>query len=72
MTSRQKELADIKQNLSFAIQGQSQHQQNHFTNLLENQSKELVRMKRLIEEYDKREKQCTRKWNALLQENLGF
>jgi hypothetical protein len=29
-------------------------------------------MKRLIEEYDKREKQCTRKWNALLQENLAF
>jgi hypothetical protein len=27
-------------------------------------------MKRIIEEFEKREKQCSRKWNALLQENL--
>jgi hypothetical protein len=29
-------------------------------------------MKRLIEEYEKREKQCSRKWNALLKENLSL
>lgn len=29
-----------------------------------------MRLNRLIQEYDKKEKQCTRKWNALLQENL--
>jgi len=45
-------------------------QSSHFGNLLETQSKELCRMRRLIEEYDKRERQCQRKWNSLLQENL--
>lgn len=29
-------------------------------------------MKRIIEEYEKREKQCARKWTALLQENLSL
>ena len=49
---------------------QGQGQQSHFTNLLESQSKEMVRMKRMIEEFEKRERQCQRKWNSLLQENL--
>lgn len=43
---------------------------SHFSTLLEQQSKELVRFKRILEEYEKREKQCSRKWTALLQENL--
>lgn len=49
----------MKLNLSMAIQtAGSGNLSNHFTNLLENQSKEIVRMKRLIEEYEKKENQC--------------
>jgi len=27
-------------------------------------------MTRLVQEFEKKERQCTRKWNALLQENV--
>jgi hypothetical protein len=69
--AKQKEINDMKYNMSLAIQtAGSGNISNHFTNLLETQSKEIVRMKRTIEDFDKKEKQCTRKWNSLLQENL--
>eukprot|EP00347_Sterkiella_histriomuscorum_P018962 403343492 len=67
------ELGDLKNNLSLSIQQTNAgNAANHFTNLLESQSKEIVRMKRVIEEFEKREKQCSRKWSALLQENLSL
>jgi hypothetical protein len=43
---------------------------NHFGNLLENQSKEVCRLKKMLEEHERRERLCQRKWNSLLQENL--
>ena len=45
----------MKSNLSLAIQ-QAHGGNNHFSNLLEGQSRELVRLKRQIEEFEKREK----------------
>lgn len=71
IAQKQKEIVALKNNIAMAISTTgSANVQSHLTNLLENQSKENVRLHRLIQEYDKKEKQCTRKWNALLQENL--
>lgn len=73
LVHKQNELNDLKANLSLAIQSTSiGSQANHFTTLLESQSKEIVRMKRILEEYERREKQCSRKWQSLLQENLSL
>jgi hypothetical protein len=33
---------------------------------------EIVKQRKLLHEYEKREKQCIRKWNALLGQNLGL
>lgn len=46
--------------------------QSHFKNLLETQAQEIVKQRKLLHEYEKREKQCIRKWNALLAQNLGL
>ena len=43
---------------------------NHFTSLLELQSKELSQLRHLVEEWQRREKHCQRKWNTLLRENM--
>ena len=43
---------------------------NHFSNILETQSRELCKLRRLVEEHQRRERCCQRKWNALLKENL--
>ena len=73
ITQKQKEIVTLKNNIAMAIStSASPNAQSHLTNLLENQSKENVRLNRLIQEYEKKEKQCTRKWNALLQENLSL
>lgn len=58
----------LKQNVAQAVGGAQGG--SHLTNLLENQAQENVRLQRLAQEYERREKLCTRKWNALLQENL--
>lgn len=42
----------------------------HYKSFIEQQSKELQNSKRVITEYEQRENICSRKWNALLQENL--
>ena len=49
---------------------QQSGQGSHFSNLLETQSTELCRLRQLLDEHEKREKQCQRKWNMLLKENL--
>ena len=73
MTQKQKEITGFKNNIAMAIQtSASSNAQSHLTNLLENQSKDNVRLNRLIQEYERKEKQCTRKWTALLQENLSI
>ena len=43
-----------------------------FAQLLENLSQENMRSRRVIEELSKREGQCQRRWNKLLQENLDL
>lgn len=50
----------------------NQQQSAIFSNLLENQSQENVKARRLIDELQKREGICQRKWNKLLQENLDL
>ena len=66
----QDELTGLKEGIKKAIQNNDKNQSNHFTSLLESQSKELTKLKRLIDEYNRREKQCQRKWNTLLRENM--
>jgi len=61
---------ELKQNLTNILS--HAQPQNHFKQLLEVQSLEIVRQKKLIGEYEKREKQCIRKWNTLLSENLNL
>lgn len=72
ISQKQKEFQNLKNNLAMAIQTSPSpsNVQNHLTNLLENQSQEVVRMSRLVQEFERKEKQCTRKWNTLLQENI--
>jgi len=50
--------------------GDGNNSNQHFASLLENQSKEMCRLRRLLDEHEKRERQCQRKWNLLLSENL--
>ena len=66
----QDELTGLKEGIKKAIQNSDKNQSNHFTSLLESQSQELTKLKRLIDEYNRREKQCQRKWNTLLRENM--
>ncbi len=72
ISQKQKEFQNLKNNLAMAIQTSPSpsNVQSHLTNLLENQSQEVVRMTRLVQEFERKEKQCTRKWNTLLQENI--
>lgn len=69
---KHKEFTSLKSNLAMAIQTSASpsNVQSHLTNLLETQSQEVVRMTRLVQEFERKERQCTRKWNALLQENV--
>mmetsp|Transcript_696 Transcript_696/g.757 ORF Transcript_696/g.757 Transcript_696/m.757 type:complete len:132 (+) Transcript_696:43-438(+) len=69
---RNKEMTEMKTNLSMSLQVAGSSSQSHLGNVLENQSQQLVRMRRLVEEFEKREKQCNRKWTALLQENQSL
>lgn len=77
LSVKQKYLEDLKQNMKVAMQSISNtddHQQQSaiFANLLENLSQENVKSRRLIDELQKREGICQRKWNKLLQENLDL
>lgn len=49
ITQKQKDFTNLKNNLAMAISTSgSPNVQSHLTNLLENQSKEIVRMSRMI------------------------
>ena len=75
---------DLKQNIKIAMQRVSamssgtdfeSSAKEHaaiFSQLLENLSLENMRGRRIIEELSKREGQCQRRWNQLLQENLNL
>ena len=65
------ELSALKANLALAAQTAG-GQAGHFAALLESQSREAVRLKRVLEECERREKQCARKWQQLLAENLAL
>ena len=45
-------------------------QSAHFAKILEAQSNELCKLRRLLDEHQQRERTCQRKWNALLKENI--
>ena len=55
-THKARELDDLKSGIKHAMQRDNSHTQSHFSNLLENQSQELCRLRRLIEEHEKRER----------------
>lgn len=54
---KDKELSDLRTGIKIAMQGPNQAS-SHLQNLLEQQSQELCRLRRLAEEYEKREKAC--------------
>jgi hypothetical protein len=57
MAQKAKDFQNLKQNLAIAIQtSSSANAASHLTNLLETQSKEIVRMTRMIQEFEKKEK----------------
>lgn len=63
--------------MKLAMQGISStrdHEQQSaiFSNLLENLSQENIKNRRVIDEFQKRETICQRKWTKLLQENLDL
>ena len=70
--SQHDELVQLREGIKRAMQdgGTSQEPSQHFSNILETQSHELCKLRRLVEEHQRRERQCQRKWNALLKENL--
>ena len=74
--SKDDELVQLREGIKRAMQSQtnpnssSQSSANHFSSILESQSLELCKLRRLIEEHTRRERTCQRKWNALLRENL--
>ena len=57
---------------SQAASSSSSSSTNHFSSILESQSIELCKLRRLLEEHQRRERTCQRKWNALLRENLNL
>jgi hypothetical protein len=59
LSDKQKELSDLKEGVKVAMQGSSltdQGENKHYANLLENQSRELCRIRRLLDEHEKRER----------------
>lgn len=64
------EIANLKEGIKQAMQQDNGTLSSHFGNLLENQTREVCRLKKIIEEYERRERVCQRKWTSLLQENL--
>lgn len=68
--AKTEEIGSLKEGIKQAMQQDNGTMSNHFGNLLENQSKEVCRLKKMLEEHERRERLCQRKWNSLLQENL--
>ena len=64
------ELDDIKKRVHQML---STHQRDdagaHYTAFFERQTQDLMYTKKIIAEYEKRESECTKKWNDLLNEN---
>ena len=42
----------------------------HYTAFFERQTQDLMYTKKIIGEYEKREQECGKKWNELLNENI--
>lgn len=64
------ELKHLQDGIKRAMQAGGGPGSNHFSNILETQSQELCKLRRTLEEHQRRERCCQRKWNALLKENL--
>lgn len=64
--AKTEEIVSLKEGIKQAMQQDSGTMSNHFGNLLENQSKEVCRLKKMLEEHERRERLCQRKWNSLL------
>jgi len=60
------EIVNLKEGIKHAMQQDNGTMSNHFGNLLENQSKEVCRLKKMLEEHERRERLCQRRWNSLL------
>ena len=78
--SKDDELIQLREGIKRAMQASSGNSggptstssSNHFSSILESQSVEVCKLRRLLEEHQRRERTCQRKWNALLRENLNL
>lgn len=66
------ELAQLREGIKQVMQTDASGapQSAHFAKILEAQSNELCKLRRLLDEHQLRERTCQRKWNALLKENI--
>lgn len=62
------ELKDLKKRVSQLLQREDSGP--HYTAFFERQTQDLMYAKNIISEYEKREAECTKKWNDLLNENI--
>jgi len=62
------ELNDLKKRVSQLLQ--KEESGAHYTAFFERQTQDLMYTKKIISEYEKREQECGKKWNELLNENI--
>lgn len=69
---KDEELGDLKKWLLNHLHWENQgaHQPESLFNIFERQTHDLMYAKKIISEYEKREGECTKKWNDLLNENI--
>lgn len=56
ITHKQQEVQSLKNNIAMAISTTTSANAPHLTSLLENQSRENVRLSRLVQEFEKKER----------------
>ena len=74
LVAKDQEIVDIKKRVNALLQkegaGGSGGGSAHFKGFFERQTNDLLYCKKIVAEYEKREHECTKRWNELLQENL--
>lgn len=68
LTHKDDELNDLKKRVQQLLQKEDSGA--HYTAFFERQTQDLMYTKKIISEYEKRENECTKKWNELLNENI--
>jgi hypothetical protein len=67
---KEKQYQQLQSQLSTTL-GIGPNNKKHYETFIEEESKELIKCRNLISEYESRENICMKKWNTLLQENMA-